>query len=190
MKIEVMREELEASLGAPITVTPIQKKEPNNWIWYTLIGALFAGVIGFNLLFSLIRVSGHSMDNTLRDGQYVVVNKHRDVKRFDIVVLKERVSEGGDTKQVIKRVIGLPGDSIVVENGKLYINNQPYDEPYLVESLVENYKSQSYAIIVPEDTVFVLGDNRDVSKDSRMVGSFKKSAIIGAMETPYSEKGE
>lgn len=190
MKIEVMREELEASLGAPITVTPIQKKEPNNWIWYSLIGALFAGVIGFNLLFSLIRVSGHSMDNTLRDGQYVVVSKHRDVKRFDIVVLKERVSEGGDTKQVIKRVIGLPGDSIVVENGKLYINNQPYDEPYLVESLVENYKSQSYAIIVPEDTVFVLGDNRDVSKDSRMVGSFKKSAIIGAMETPYSEKGE
>lgn len=190
MKIEVMREELEASLGAPITVTPIQKKEPNNWIWYSLIGALFAGVIGFNLLFSLIRVSGHSMDNTLRDGQYVVVSKHRDVKRFDIVVLKERVSEGGDTKQVIKRVIGLPGDSIVVENGKLYINNQPYDEPYLVESLVENYKSQSYAIIVPEDTVFVLGDNRDVSKDSRMVGSFKKSAIIGAMETPYSEEGE
>ena len=190
MKIEVMREELEASLGAPITVTPIQKKEPNNWIWYSLICALFAGVIGFNLLFSLIRVSGHSMDNTLRDGQYVVVSKHRDVKRFDIVVLKERVSEGGDTKQVIKRVIGLPGDSIVVENGKLYINNQPYDEPYLVESLVENYKSQSYAIIVPEDTVFVLGDNRDVSKDSRMVGSFKKSAIIGAMETPYSEKGE
>jgi signal peptidase I len=190
MKIEVMREELEASLGAPITVTPIQKKEPNNWIWYSLIGALFAGVIGFNLLFSLIRVSGHSMDNTLRDGQYVVVSKHRDVKRFDIVVLKERVSEGGDTKQVIKRVIGLPGDSIVVENGKLYINNQLYDEPYLVESMVENYNSQSYAIIVPEDTVFVLGDNRDVSKDSRMVGSFKKSAIIGAMETPYSEKGE
>lgn len=190
MKIEVMREELEASLGAPITVTPIQKKEPNNWIWYSLIGALFAGVIGFNLLFSLIRVSGHSMDNTLRDGQYVVVSKHRDVKRFDIVVLKERVSEGGDTKQVIKRVIGLPGDSIVVENGKLYINNQLYDEPYLVESMVENYNLQSYAIIVPEDTVFVLGDNRDVSKDSRMVGSFKKSAIIGAMETPYSEKGE
>lgn len=190
MKIEVMREQLEASLNAPITVTPIQKKEPNNWIWYSLICVLFVGVIGFNLMFSLIRVSGHSMDNTLRDGQYVVVNKHKDVKRFDIVVLKERVSEGGETKQVIKRVIGLPGDSIVVENGKLYINNQPYDEPYLVDSMIENYKLQSYAIIVPEDTVFVLGDNRDVSKDSRMVGSFKKSAIIGAMETPYSEKGE
>mgnify|MGYP000921975372 FL=1 len=190
MKIEVMREQLEASLNAPITVTPIQKKEPNNWIWYSLICVLFVGVIGFNLMFSLIRVSGHSMDNTLRDGQYVVVNKHKDVKRFDIVVLKERVSEGGETKQVIKRVIGLPGDSIVVENGKLYINNQPYDEPYLMNSMIENYKLQSYAIIVPEDTVFVLGDNRDVSKDSRMVGSFKKSAIIGAMETPYSEKGE
>lgn len=190
MKIEVMREQLEASLNAPITVTPIQKKEPNNWIWYSLICVLFVGVIGFNLMFSLIRVSGHSMDNTLRDGQYVVVNKHKDVKRFDIVVLKERVSEGGETKQVIKRVIGLPGDSIVVENGKLYINNQPYDEPYLVDSMIENYKLQSYAVIVPEDTVFVLGDNRDVSKDSRMVGSFKKSAIIGAMETPYSEKGE
>lgn len=190
MKIEVMREQLEASLNAPITVTPIRKKEPNNWIWYSLICVLFVGVIGFNLMFSLIRVSGHSMDNTLRDGQYVVVNKHKDVKRFDIVVLKERVSEGGETKQVIKRVIGLPGDSIVVENGKLYINNQPYDEPYLMDSMIENYKLQSYAIIVPEDTVFVLGDNRDVSKDSRMVGSFKKSAIIGAMETPYSEKGE
>ena len=189
MKIEIMRETLEASLGAPITVTPIQKKEPNNWIWYSLISMLFVAIIGFNVLFALVRVSGHSMDATLHDGQYVVVNKHRTVNRFDIVVLKERVSEGGETKQVIKRVIGLPGDSIVVENGKLYINNRPYDEPYLVESMIENYKSQSYAIIVPEDTVFVLGDNRDVSKDSRMVGSFKKSAIIGSMETPYSMKG-
>ena len=176
MKIEIMRETLEASLGAPITVTPIQKKEPNNWIWYSLISMLFVAIIGFNVLFALVRVSGHSMDATLHDGQYVVVNKHRTVNRFDIVVLKERVSEGGD--------------SIVVENGKLYINNQPYDEPYLVESMIANYKSQSYAIIVPEDTVFVLGDNRDVSKDSRMVGSFKKSAIIGSMETPYSTKGE
>ena len=100
------------------------------------------------------------------------------------------MTEGGETKQIIKRVIGLPGDSIVVENGVLYINNVKYDEPYLVDELTATYRAQPYAIIVPEDTYFVLGDNRDVSKDSRMVGSFVKSAILGSMETPQSEKGD
>lgn len=191
MKIEVMRDMLSESLGGVQTdVTPVDKYEPDNRIWYGLIVLLFVIVIAFNWMFALVRVSGRSMDNTLKDGQFVLVDKHRDVHRFDIVVLKERLTEGGETKQIIKRVIGLPGDSIVVENGVLYINNVKYDEPYLVEELTATYRTQSYAIIVPEDTYFVLGDNRDVSKDSRMVGSFMKSSILGSMETPQSEKGD
>ena len=171
MKIEVMRDMLSESLGGVQTdVTPVDKYEPDNRIWYGLIVLLFVIIIAFNWMFAIVRVSGRSMDNTLKDGQFVLVDKHREVHRFDIVVLKERLTEGGETKQIIKRVIGLPGDSIVVENGV--------------------YRTQSYAIIVPEDTYFVLGDNRDVSKDSRMVGSFVKSAILGSMETPQSEKGD
>lgn len=191
MKIEVMHDMLSESLGGVTSdVTPIDKHEPNQKLWYGLITLFFIGVIAFNSIFAVVRVSGHSMDNTLSDGQFVVVNKHRQVRRFDIVVLKERLTEGGETKQVIKRVIGLPGDSIVVENGQLFINNVAYDEPYLSAALTETYRTQSYAIIVPEDTYFVLGDNRDVSKDSRMVGSFVKTAVLGSMETPQSEKGE
>ena len=181
MKIEVMRDMLSESLGGVQTdVTPVDKYEPDNRIWYGLIVLLFIAVVRF---------SGRSMDNTLKDGQFVLVDKHREIHRFDIVVLKERLTEGGETKQIIKRVIGLPGDSIVVENGVLYINNVKYDEPYLVDGLTATYRTQSYAIIVPEDTYFVLGDNRDVSKDSRMVGSFVKSSVLGSMETPQSEKG-
>lgn len=182
---------LSESLGGVQTdVTPVDKYEPDNRIWYGLIVLLFVIIIAFNWMFAIVRVSGRSMDNTLKDGQFVLVDKHREVHRFDIVVLKERLTEGGETKQIIKRVIGLPGDSIVVENGVLYINNVKYDEPYLVDELTATYHTQSYAIIVPEDTYFVLGDNRDVSKDSRMVGSFVKSAILGSMETPQSEKGD
>ena len=191
MKIDVMHDMLSESLGGVVSdVKPIDKREPNQKLWYGFIVLFFLAIIVFNSIFAVVRVSGHSMDATLSDGQFVVVNKHRQVRRFDIVVLKERLTEGGETKQIIKRVIGLPGDSIVVENGKLYINNVLHEESYLTDALTENYRTQSYAIIVPEDAYFVLGDNRDVSKDSRMVGSFVKTSVLGSMETPQSEKGE
>ena len=71
---------LSESLGGVQTdVTPVDKYEPDNRIWYGLIVLLFVAIITFNWMFAIVRVSGRSMDNTLKDGQFVLVNKHREI---------------------------------------------------------------------------------------------------------------
>ena len=74
-------------------------------------------------------------------------------------------------------MIGLPGDRITVINGELFINNKHYREKYVVKKNKANYDKLNWTIKVPKNEIFVLGDNRDISKDSRIVGCFKKSAI-------------
>lgn len=78
---------------------------------------------------SNVRVEGHSMDPTLADGEILFVVKHLPIDRFDIVVAHE---EDGN-KDIVKRVIGMPGDTIRYENDKLYINDKETDEPYLAD---------------------------------------------------------
>ena len=73
----------------------------------------------------------------------------------------------------------MPGDRVTASNGKLYINNEELAEPYLSEENIQDFKRVNWDIRVPEDHYFVLGDNRDVSKDSRAVGSFEKSSVVG-----------
>ena len=94
---------------------------------------LIIALVGLSRLFlwSNVRVEGHSMDPTLADGEILFVVKHLPIDRFDIVVAHE--DEGN--KDIVKRVIGLPGDTIRYENDKLYINGQETDEPYLAEYL-------------------------------------------------------
>ena len=96
-----------------------------------------------------------------------------------MVVLKEREQEGGETKTIVKRLIGLPNDKIEVRNGRLFINGEEYEEPYLDKANTNKFQKENWEIIVPDDHYFVLGDNRDVSKDSRQVGSFIKSSVVG-----------
>ena len=111
-------------------------------------------------------VDGDSMNNTLLDGQIVILNKityrFNDVNRFDIVVIKN--SEDND--KIIKRVIGLPNEKIRYTDNKLYINDK------LIETNLSFKKTQDFEY-------FVLGDNRVVSKDSRILGNFKKEDIVG-----------
>ena len=90
------------------------------------------------------------------------------IDRFDIVVVKT------DNNRIIKRVIGLPGESVMYEDGKLYINGKYVEDSY---SLSETKDFDN--IVLKEDEYFVLGDNREVSKDSRMIGPVKKEQILG-----------
>lgn len=118
-------------------------------------------------------VDGDSMNNTLLDGQIVILNKityrFNDVNRFDIVVIENRE----DNDKIIKRIIGLPNEKIRYTDNKLYINDK------LIETNLSFKNTQDFEYETKNDEYFVLGDNRVVSKDSRILGNFKKEDIVG-----------
>ncbi len=115
-----------------------------------------------------IKVNGNSMYDTLNGKEFMILNKLGKIDRYDIVVL--------DTKddELIKRVYGLPGEKISIENGDIYINDKKIEDKY-----VYGNTSGMNAITLGDDEYFVLGDNRVVSLDSRIIGPIKKSEIRG-----------
>ncbi|WP_313891286.1 signal peptidase I [Psychrobacillus sp.] len=166
------------------------KKEKNElWEWSKalLIAFGIAAIIRF-FLFTPIVVDGESMMPTLKNGDRMVVNKIGymvgEPDRFDIVVF-----HAPEQKNYIKRVIGLPGDHVEYKNDQLYINGKEIAEPYLDQykseisegSLTEDFTLED--IIqkgeIPKGSVFVMGDNRRYSKDSRHIGIIDIDEIIG-----------
>ena len=122
--------------------------------------------------FSPVKVNGDSMDNTLKDKEILLLNiidykLNDNIKRYDIVVVKT------SNEYLIKRVIGLPGDIVRCVNNKLYINDKEIKEDYAVG------KTSNFEVKVRDGEYFVLGDNREVSLDSRYFGSFEREDIIG-----------
>ena len=179
--IEEKQAKLAKSLGIePEVNKPLVLDKPKSPI---LKGYVFLGIgillIAFQMCFGVVRVSGPSMLPTLHDKDFMLISKYDRVDRFDIVVLKERVADNGPSKNIVKRVIGFGGDRVTVVDGQLFVNNIAYNEYYLDDANTELFKNVNVDITVPDDYLFVMGDNRDVSKDSRTVGSFKKSAVIG-----------
>lgn len=135
-------------------------------------------VVLFKLLFGIVKVDGKSMNPTLHHNEIMLIKKER-VERFDVVVLDERLHDNGENKKIVKRVIGLGGDRITVIDGVLYINDTKVDENYLDSNNIKQFKRNNFETYVPDGYIFVLGDNRDNSKDSRHVGNFKESAVVG-----------
>lgn len=126
-----------------------------------------------------VRVDGHSMDTTLQNGEIMLLNKivyrRHDINRFDIVVIKE------NNKLIIKRVIGLPNETIEYKDNVLYINGEKLDDPY-PSTNTDDFTIQDIGHVkIPGDTYFVMGDNRSDSLDSRypQVGVINKSQILG-----------
>lgn len=155
----------------------------------TILYFLILVVILFGLrhyVFTPVVVKGDSMDPTLVDGERVIALKNTEVKRFDIVTFPAPDDPG---KNYIKRVIGLPGDNIEYKNDQLYINGKKVAEPYLDEFKKEltddqpltydfNLKDLFGAEKVPAGELFVLGDNRRISKDSRIIGMIQEKNIM------------
>ena len=117
-------------------------------------------------------VSGESMKPTLDGGELMILNKMAKIDRFDIVVAK--VKKQGKNEELIKRVIGLPGETISCEDGVIYINGKRQDEEYS-KGLTENFDR----IELGDDEYFLMGDNRENSADSRLFGPFKSKDIKG-----------
>ncbi len=130
-------------------------------------------------IFDPVRVDGPSMDTTLTDGQILILNKFtykkNDIHRYDIVVVKM------DDKKIIKRVIGLPNEIISIKDNKVYANGKKLKNSFASTKTDDFDLSEIGLVKIPGDSYFVLGDNREVSLDSRYpeVGTIKKEKIIG-----------
>ena len=152
------------------------------------LGAYLAAVLFFafavpKLLIERTVIDGSSMEPSLHDGENVLVEKVSvragGVKRFDIIIFSpEGVPDG---KHYVKRVIGLPGETVQIADGKILIDGTPLDESYGMSEEISYAGLAAEKITLAEDEYFVLGDNREVSEDSRYpaVGRVKAGQIRG-----------
>ena len=117
-----------------------------------------------------VRVDGDSMKNTLKNGDILLLYKLSSINRFDIIVLDEEK----DNEKIIKRVIGMPGETIAIKKGKIYINDKVIDDEYAYGETSDYNK-----VTLRDNEYFILGDNRLISKDSRYFGPIKDNEIKG-----------
>lgn len=157
-----------------------EEQSPRFWVFVkelvdTVVLAFILFVI-INALTARVRVDGPSMEPSFFNNNRVVVSKISymlgDIQRGDVIVFPAPPNPDED---YIKRVIGLPGDEIMVMGGTVYVNGDALVEPYISAPPVSNLRPT----VVPEGQVFVMGDNRNVSSDSRSWGPLNVDAIIG-----------
>lgn len=148
----------------------------------TVIVALVITVVLYLFVMTPHEVVGNSMHPTYKNGEYLMANKisyklHKP-ERGDVVIFKY-----SDTQDFIKRIIGLPGDTVMLKDGNIYINGVKLEESdYLSESIYTNgqeYLKEGQSITVPDGEYFVCGDNRNHSSDSRAFGPVKLQNIKG-----------
>lgn len=158
-----------------------------------LIGGLFdflQGIVAIAAVMVMVylfimspqEVSGHSMEPNFQNGDYILTNKivykMKDPQRGDIIIFKSPKNKDID---YIKRVIGLPGETVMLKNQKFYINGELLEERYEYNKPVYggSFLQEGVEITVPEDHYFVSGDNRPGSSDSREFGPVSKYDFIG-----------
>ena len=155
-------------------------EQPTNWkrLVLDILETVVLAVVlyfGINAVSARVRVDGFSMNPTLQNGEYILVNKMAyktgKPQRGDIVVFMFPMNLEED---LIKRVIGLPGESVTVQDGIVSINGMPINEPYINAAPFYNGEWQ-----VPEGQLFVLGDNRNDSRDSHQWGLLPIENVIG-----------
>ncbi len=170
----------------PIKESTDAAEEEVNWKRFTLdiietLALALVLFLGINLVSARVRVDGHSMRPTLQDGEFILVSKLNyffgEVERGDIVVFHYPLNPD---QELIKRVIGLPGDHITVQDGVVTVNGQALDEPYIAATPLY---SGEWA--VPDKEIFVLGDNRNDSSDSHSWGFLPIKDIVGKSVVIY-----
>lgn len=155
-------------------------KELFGWIVFIVV-VVAASYLIVTFVGQRTEVSGSSMETTLSTGDQLIVDKisyrFRDPKRYDIVVFPYRYEEN---TYYIKRIIGLPGETVQIVDGMVYINGSPLNEHYGNE-VIEDPGSAAEPITLGDDEYFVLGDNRNNSQDSRAsnVGLIHRDELLG-----------
>lgn len=155
-------------------------RDIKRFFWYiTIVFALSFMMVTF--LLQKTTVLGNSMYPTLSHQDNVFVNKmiyrNQEPKRYDIIVFKYLYQ---DDQYYIKRIIGLPGETVQIKDGSVYIDGEPLNETYGVEEIMDPKRAKE-PVTLGEDEFFVLGDNRNQSSDSRSadVGNVTRQQILG-----------
>lgn len=174
----------------PTSPDPVQRparhsSTRNTLEWVAvIIGAVLVALLIKTFVVQAFRIPSESMVPTLEMGDRVLVNKlsydAHDLNRGDVVVFSrpENLPAGPDEPEdLIKRVIGLPGDELLTKDGQLYVNGKLLEEPYLPEGTPTYGIDQT--LTVPEGKVLVLGDNRENSSDGRVFGPIAEDTIVG-----------
>lgn len=164
-------------------------KEIRDWVIAIAIAVVVALLIR-NFVFTLVKVQGESMEPTLKSEDRLYVNRFLyDPQKEDVVIF---VPESDPDRPYVKRVIATEGDTVYIDfnTGDVYVNDEIIDEPYIKEktsrtgsyimSLVTKGEySRERPIVVEKDKIFVMGDNRNNSRDSREIGQVPKDEVLG-----------
>lgn len=151
------------------------------WIKVGIVALIIAGGI-HQFMFQQYVVQGQSMDHTLANGEHLIVDKlpyyFGIPQRGNIIVFR-----APDGDYWVKRVIGLPGNTVQVWHGNLLLNGKIYNEPF-INGPMNPYKNFG-PIKVPPGHLFVMGDNRNISEDSRMIGPIPISSVVGRVDVVF-----
>jgi signal peptidase I len=154
----------------------------NHWFfdWFeTIVVALVLALVIRAFFLQVFWIPSGSMEPTLDIGDRIVVNKvayhFRQPRRLEVVVFRGVPAMGEEKKDLIKRLVGLPGEKLQVRAGKIYINDQPVTEKHTMNEDFANFGP----VAIPADSFFVMGDNRPASADSRYWGFLPKANLIG-----------
>ncbi|MFC6200699.1 signal peptidase I [Lactiplantibacillus nangangensis] len=171
-----------------------------SWVLPIVVGLLIAMLIR-HFVFTMVRVDGPSMEPNLENNERVAVVKTAKVRHLSVIVFNaHNVDPDARSKRVkyVKRVIGMPGDTVSSRDGKLYVNGKALSEKFIsqfertqgtgnwdLSGLTDKYSWTIKTTKVPKNSYFVLGDHRSVSNDSRYWGFVPAGKVLGVVKVPF-----